>query len=774
MRRVLRMAIGGRSRHAVAMLFALSVGTSVSLFVFRAVWKVVLFPVPNAWESRLVAVAEVRQGLPADIQSVSPEAYDELREQRAAFERVGAVMAGSPVTALVRIGDSRYRVPVAFVDAGYLRLLGTKPVAGALFSETNDAPGGESVALLGAGFWRRRFGADASIVGRTIDVDGQLRRVLGVVADDSVYPRGVDVWMPDLPRASQEFFRRRLLSVYYGVAGLLRKGSKGPDPAKFRVFPLRDLVVADAGAKLWLLAGVCGCTLLIGLMNAAFLALVRARDRRAEIATERALGLTFGRYMAGAGAEGLVLGMIAGGLALAASLPLSTLVWASLPAEIGSALASSPVVEYALPGIAVAMAYGLLVTLSAAVVVWREAGDFPERFRSRASAAPRGGRIGFQVRIGVETALMFVAAAAGLGFAGRFLQLRRADLGFVLNDRVTGALEVPDGRYSTESERVLLFRRVLERVESSEPGSVAAITSMAPFGAAEPIPLSAGGVAGRTVTADAVYVGGEYFRAMGIPLLSGRGILASDVKGGPRVAVLSRVAARALGKSVGDTVVLSGFGGPAVEVVGICGDAGLAAVDGPVVPMIYLSYFQAPYAWHSLSLVQVTHRSAGEALARTGAVLSSIDPAMVISDGRSMRDLVDEQLKPIQFGASAMVISSATVLLLAAMGVFSVVALAVQGRQKEFAIRMAMGARPRDVHRLLGAAVSSAVLPGLAAGALGLYWVMSWFRAAGVPGAALAWGPAGLAAVAVCAAMIVPAGLAARSLDLDVQKTLRE
>lgn len=773
----------------VALTLALGVGATTA--VFSAVRAVLLRPLPYPSPEELVQVYSTWQG---QASTVSPPDFTDLRAENRSFRELAALNAGSsPLTG----EGAAEQIPDAEVSGGFFAVLGVEPAIGRTLGLDDDRPG-ERVVVLGHGLWTRRFGADSGIVGRTIHVESEPYLVVGVMPRGFSYPLGAELWTPI--GFSAEALRTQRGAQYLDVIGRLKPGvtpavatadlkaiaarlrdayPRSNTDKDATLQPLRDALVGDARPALFALLGAVALVLLLACVNVAGLLLARGLVRTRDQAIRVALGANRRRLVSQMLAESLVLGLIGGGggvlLAIWGSAAIAATDAAGI-ALLDQSRLDGPVLLFA---ITVTVLAGLLSGLLPAWRVTRSS-DLTRHIRSAASGGDRSQRRTRASLVVVQLALA-VILLVGAGLLLRsFRHLTRADFGFHPVGVQTFAALLPEARYDRDRAGafVLTLTDELARLPGVEVAGAVFGLPLTGFG----YTISAYQLDGRVLedreqdrlNLNVRVVTPDYFRAMGIPVLRGRGFTAVDRATSRPVTVLSASAARLLWPDAdpqGRTVLLGtrlGLGPdrPRVggEVAGVVGDV---RDDGPATdpgPTLYVAHAQFPVG--HLSWVM---RSPGEPAALVEPArraLAALDPDLPMYRVRSMDQLVGaatarERLYLVLVGAFAV---AAT--LLAAIGTYGVMAQLVVQRTHEFGIRLALGATPPSVvNRVLGAGARLALL-GVMLG-LGLAVLLMWRLGPLLPGVspgdpfALA-GATAVLLVAAALACFLPARRAAR------------
>lgn len=724
-------------------LLTLALGIGFTTATFSVIDAVLLRPLPYKEPDRLVRLIE--RSLPRFPSfSVSPGHYLFWREHATAFEGIGAWAAQS--VNLETGGADPDRVRADRVSANLFTLLGVQPVVGRGF-EANDEQGERArVALVSYGAWQRRFGGDPAVVGQTVLMDRHPVTIVGVMPEFLKVPsRQTEFWVPIVFTDAE---RRSFGSHFMGAVARLKPGMTreaaaadmqavsrrliefNPGSAGWEVllFDLHDYTVEDVRTSLLILFGAVALVLLIACANVANLLLARGAARQKELAIRASIGATRGRLLRQLVVEQLALALVsaAAGLLLAGWLLrlLLALVPDALPPHADVSLDRSVLAFALLLALVTPLLFGLLPALYASRPALRSLMSAGGR---QGSAAPARRTRTALVVAEIALAMMLLV---GTGLLLRsFAKLTGQSPGFDPGGAVVAGVSLPPDKYPEGEPRERFFGDFLARVR--------ALPDVQAAGIAMPLHLVDDFNSGYEVDGVPVPAGGRpltlfyavsegFFDAMGIPLVRGRYITGGDRRGGHRVIVISQALADEAfpGQDpIGRRVRVGQGNDDWREIVGIVGNVKQTGLDEKPRAQVYESYLQHPY-FSALSLV-VRSRSS-EPMTVVPAVrdiLRGMDRELPLARVRTLEELVESTVRPQRFSTALIGAFGAAALLLAAVGVYGVIAYTVGLRRQEFAIRVAHGARPLDIARLVlgGAAVMTAA--GIAIG-IGAAWLL--------------------------------------------------
>lgn len=779
----------------LVVVFVLALGVGANTAIFSIVDAVLLKPLPYPEPDRLVLAR--RTVGDAIYRLVSAPDYYDYREQAGRLEALGAVYATMKIA--VKGGIRPEYVSYTRASPDLFRALAVAPVAGRWFAAEEAVAGAPVVVLVSERFARRRFGSPPAAIGRKLALGPGLGRgpagpaetpatVIGVMPDGFRFLDQVDLWAPqrrgegDDP-ASRQFHNWILVgrlrpgialeaaqSEVDVISGRLRKLYPHSNANKgLRLDPLQAALFQARTPRLMLLMGAAGLVLLIACANVAGLLLARGSSRRAELAVRAALGAPRSRIAGQLIAESVLLAVVSGILGGVLAVWLARL----LPAATGLATAGVEVHGLRWPVLlfagGVTLATGLLAGVmpafraSPADVAGQLAGV-------RMTQAKSGTRLRSALVVG-QVALSLVLLAGASLLIRSLARLTAVEPGFDMHNLLTGMIEAPH----SDPGRRLQFMNEIRGELAAAPGVTAvAFTSnvpiVHPYGdppmwAADNPPADPA----KIQTSHFRLVLPGYFAALRIPLLAGRDLAGTDRAGAPRVLVINQAMARSLfpGTSPLGRRVIVENGGPqptSFEVVGVVGDARIDSLDQPPPMTMYAPYSQSPGPrLYFMLRTRLAPEAAVEAVRR---LVSAHDPGVPVEDLVSLERLVGDSLLSQRVTAVMLSLLSVVAVLLACVGLYGVLAYSVSQRTREFGIRIALGALPGDVPRMVlrqGLALAALGIALGLAGAFGLTRLMAGmlFEVRPTDPWTLAGASIGLMAVAVSASY-VPALRAAK------------
>ena len=721
---------------ATVLTMALTVGANTA--IFSVVNAVLIRPLPFASPERLMQVAEKNDKLNISNFSASILNYLSWKEQNQSFQGLGAIGAG--IYTLTGRGDPE-QINGATISPSLLPILGIQPVLGRGFREGDDRPGAPPVALISQALWRRRLAGERSAIGAHITLNRIDYTVVGIAPDGLPFYTTGDIWTPLTIDPGQEIRLNHVITV----VGRLRPGVT-PQQAQSEMnlvasrvgtqFPeVRDwgiqlldfagTIVPDSlRTTLLVLLGAVGFVLLIACANIANLLLSRSASRQKEIAVRTALGASRKRMLAQFLTESLLLSTAGGGVGLLVALWSVRIANRSLPQgllpvpEVG---VDSLVLFFAL---GVTIATGLLFGLAPA---WHAARTDLNTVLKQGSRSSIGGQR-LILRNGLVAGELALATVLLVG-AGLLMQsllrLQQVWLGFRPEGILSFQLALPDTKYPDQVKRWALYREVLQSL-ASIPGVTAATSSGIPMGQGSynRSPFMPTGASilpdGTSLPIDWRIASPGYFRLMGIPLLAGRDFTEQDGPGATDVVVVSRATAQKfwgsenpIGKMLHRPTVTSSY-----TVIGVVGEVRHTALNQEF-PCLYFSS-----ATRTAGLMDIVVRTQGrpESVQQPArSRIHDIDPELPLSNIRTMEDYVYNNAAQPRLNAALLVVFAGVALLIAAIGVYGVLAYSVNQRTREIGLRMALGAQPSGVLWWIAGQGMLVAIAGIGVGLVGAF-----------------------------------------------------
>jgi predicted permease len=722
----------------IVAIVVIAVGIGVNTAVFSVINTVLLKPLTYPDPQSLVMLMNTSprgSGPGASVPKLNI-----WHQQTSIFSQMAASDFGGAGLNLTG-GDHPVQVQGVHVTQQYFSMMGAPVILGRTFTQAEDSPNGGRVAVLSYGLWKSRFGGNSQIVGSTIQVDHQPYLVVGVIGKSFVTEVPTDLWLPfqfDLNTQDQ--------ANYFTVAARLKPGitigqanaqlklaadqfrrtygpmAMGPQDG-FGVISLQEWMVGDTRTSLWVLMGAVGFVLLIACANVANLMLVRASGRKRELATRAALGAGRGMIVRQLLTESLALSLTGGALGLvlgAVGVRLLLAMATGMPriGEDGSAV--TPDLHVLLFTLGVSVLTGILFGLAPAISASR-----PNLVAALNESSTRSG-VGFRngkVRSALVVSEMALALILVIGAAlliRTFMNLEAVNPGYDTRNVLTMAMSISGDRYQKTAGVGQLVKDGTDKLTALPGVTDAAAACCLPLNGGFGLPFD---IVGRA-KGDAPFSGGanydtvswNYFNTFKIPLLRGRMFTEQDNGAGPGVVIINEALAKHYwpkGDPLKDRLLIapgvgSPFAEPARQIIGIVGDTRTRALDSPADEMMYTPIAQmpdgmtalnsriAPLMWIVRSKVEP--HSLANAMA---AALRVASGGLPVAHIRTMDEIVVKNTSRQRFNMLLLTIFGASALLMAAIGIYGLMAYSVQQRTQEMGIRMALGAQASHIRNMV-------------------------------------------------------------------------
>jgi predicted permease len=735
-------------------LFTIALGIGATTAIVSVVHAVLLRSLPYPNVDEVMVIWPRYGGATAGGNAVAPPEFADMRDQLRSFASVAAfTRRATNITGECGTSSCEPERAASYVvSANMLDLLGVRPALGRGFRYDEGDQSAERVVILSHGLWMRRYGGDASIIGQVLRIGGLQRTVIGVMPADVRFPEAplgflrdhADLWIPfNWERSRTEERGNQYLAMIGRVRPAVSLAQASADleavAARFRAewpdryagkervqitpVPLREQMLGDATRPLMVLLGAVVLVLLIACVNVANLLLARGATRRKELAIRAALGAGRGRIVRQLLTESVVLAAIGGvlGVALAAwgVRALVQLDPGSIPRLVDARLDGTVL----LVSLGIAIATGVLFGLAPALQLSRSQVHEALQDMGRGSTESRGrGRLRRGLVVAEVAMALMVLVGAGL-LVRSFSALMRTPTGVNGENVLSFQVSLPRASYDSAS-KVFAFHRELSTRLSALPG-------VERVGGVHPLPLGGEGWSGSFVVEGQPVPAGEptphaefsvampgYFRTIGISIVEGREFSEQDGPGAPRVAIVDERLAKQMwpnqspiGKRVDLTEDIWW------TVVGVVGHVRRGGPTDDGEPQIYLPLLQRP-EWTLSIVVRTTGDPAMLAGAVRGAV-KSIDSALPVAKLQPMRTVMNAVVARPRFNLLVLAIFAVVALVLAAVGLYGVMAYAVAQRGHEIGIRLALGGRPADAMRMVVREGMALVVVGLTLGTMG-------------------------------------------------------
>lgn len=761
LRRAVRTVVRhGRVNALVVLMLALGIG--VNLAMFSVLRSVLLAPMPYADVDRLAMIWQTDRAAGTTREPASIPDHVDIDARATTLETTAAFTPGD-VNVAPAAGHDPYRIAVVSVSASFLPLLSDQPLVGRVFTRAEDQPNGDPVVIIGERLWEERFARDPQITQRTLRIDDVPYTIVGVmprtadygmlqILSAAAYNRGfaergdvrVDAWLPlraDASTASRDnhpiFVMGRLArGVTLSAAAdeltriatdLERTYATSNDARGVFVESLDDVVRGPVRPALYALMGAVALVLAVACVNAASLLLVQGAVRAREVAVRTALGAGRAHLLAHFLAEAIVLSIAAVGLGLA----LGWWVLRALAAVAPASLPGASAIAIDLPALAAAALIGAATTLGAALlpVLQARQGRAQDALKAEAGRTTSAGRARHRTlaTLTVSQLALAMILVTGAGLLGRsFWHLRAVDPGFHADGILKAEFELPAGRYPRPFKTFPAWPEIARFNDGLLQG-VRAIPGVEAVAVASDHPLAAGTtnsfvVVGRESEArnwpelSVRSVSADYAIVTGLRLSAGRHLRSSDTADTPPVLLINETVQRmffpkqdALGQQIA-------FWGTARTIVGVVADEKIHGVSQPTPPIAYAPLGQLPLADTLLVRVQGDPMAVAADVRR---VFRDADPALAVFGMEPLSQTLTTSLSRERFTMLLLGLFAVLTMVLATLGVYGVLSYAVAQRATEIGVRMALGALPSAIVRMVMRQGAGLLLVGLSAGAFG-------------------------------------------------------
>ncbi len=725
----LRFAVRGLLKHpgftAIAVItLALGIGGSTS--IFTVVNAALLRGLPYKSPDQLYHLWEQTPKQEYPKREFSYPDYQDY-QQNNVFDGLAAYTGGGAI--LSGYGDPE-SLNATRVNANFFSVLGVDPLLGRTFQAGEDNQGGPKVTVLTYGLWQRRFGGDAGIVGRAVTLNGESYTVIGVLPATFQFAlRPADLFIPYQPTQNQ--LTRRFMHGTNLIGRL--KGDKNSTEAQsdlnliagrieqqhndshagttVKVVPLQEEIVGNVRPILLVLLGAVGFVLLIACANVASLLLTRSLSRQKEVAIRSALGASRGRVIRQLLTESMLLSIIGGAAGLLIAYWGVPALVAALPQSQLNAMPflKSLNIDAGILGFSflLSLLTGLVFGLAPAMQSSRL--DLNEALKEGGRQTATGSGHRLRSALVVSEIAMAVVLLVGAGLMMKsLLRLLQTNIGFKTENLLTMTVILPPSKYTETPQQINFHDQLRDRLNSLPGVTGAGTVNILPVNMGnttrfyvdgDPIPEP-----GKEIEANIRTVSDDYFKALGVPLIAGRTFDARDVDASTQVVIIGKTIADRVfaGRDpIGRRIKYSSFQGEGDLVVGVVGDIKITGLDEAIRPVLYY-----PFRQNSSTFANLVVRTSSDPTALTASVRSEIrnlEPDAAILNVRSMDEMISQTPASFmrRFPALLIAIFAGVALLLASIGIYGVVSYSVSQQTHYIGVRMALGASPADILKMI-------------------------------------------------------------------------
>ncbi|MFN7927198.1 MAG: ABC transporter permease [Blastocatellia bacterium] len=730
-------------------LLTLSLGIGANTAIFTVVNAVLLAPLPYGAPERLVTLWSRNDKKQLTQNPVSYINYQDWCEQAQSFEQIAAIRPAS--FTLLERGEASFMNGVR-VTSNMLATLGVTPVAGRDFRTEEGVPGKASVALISYGLWQRRYAASAQVIGQSLLLDGRPYTIIGVLPAWLKYPglqlppTGAEVWIPFVPEGAEtqrSFANVRIVgklkpgitltqaqAEMTGIAARLEQQYPNDNAnVGVDVFPLREFLIGRVQNALWILFGAVGFVLLIACANVANLLLARAAGRQVETAIRIALGAGRWHVMRQFLLECLLLslsGSALGTLLAYQGIALLKRTNAGNIPRLEEITVNGRVLGFTLlVSCVTACLFGLLPAVQSTrtplIATLKEG-------RKGAAGSWLNRRLLNSLVVAEIALALVLLVGAGL-LIRSFRAITEVKLGFDPQNVLTMSVPLPQATYPDQAKQAQYFQTALARLQRVAGVQEAAMIFRVPLVGLATASFTLQGQLvppGSEPNADYRAISGNYFRAVGIPLLQGREFNEHDTAESADAIIINQELAtrhwpneNPLGKRLQLAQERTRFR----EVVGVVGNAKLTGIDAQVDPAIYVPLQQNTWsnALRNSYLVVRTQTDPRSLAPTLQQELRAVDPAIAITQVRTLPEIVAESLAQRRFNMVLLLVFAAVAGVLAIVGIYGVMSYSVAQRTNEIGVRLALGAQPADILKLILGDGAKMALLGVVLGLAGAF-----------------------------------------------------
>jgi putative ABC transport system permease protein len=726
-------ALVKRPAFTAALVLILALGIGANTAMFSTINSILLRELPFEDPARLITVWETIPQKGIDKSTVSALTFAQWQTQNSVFEQMAIYAVDTHV--LTNAGEPE-RIPSAQVSPNFFSVLGVQPTLGRAFAPDENQPGRDHVVMLSHSLWQRKFNSDQTIIGKTLVLTNTNYTVVGILPQDFQFIDEAELWSPlstnderlscdacpfftVIARLKKDQSLDQARAEMTVLAGRLQQQQQ--EPKGVNVITLGDHLVAKVRRSLLILLATVTCVLLIACINVANLLLARTGERQKEFAVRAAMGATRLRLARQLIIESVIVALLGGVVGLALARWCMAVVSALIPQGV---LHDRIVLDLKVLGftfllsLLTGIVFGLIPAIQASKV------EFNELLKDNPRGSTGGVHHTYLRRLTIisEVALsLLLLVGAGLMIKS-FLQLQRTSPGFNPDNLLTARVFLNADDYPQAQQKAAFFQQALQQLETI-PGvqSVGATTTLPLSGASMNFKFSVDGqvakVSAEKIPAQYRAISPDYFRTMGVPLLTGREFTDRDESNAPGVVVINETLARRAfpeGDALGKHITIT-YGKPTSrEIVGIVGDVKHLRLNEDAKPEMYVPYSQNPWAFMTFVIRAAVPPNDLVSVVRQR--IWSVNKNQPIDKILTMNQILYESVAQPRLSAFLLGVFAALAFFLSAVGIYGVMSYLVSQRTHEMGIRMALGAHSADIFKLVIKQGMTNVLFGIAAG----------------------------------------------------------
>jgi putative ABC transport system permease protein len=708
-------------------VLTLAFGIGANTAIFTVVNAVLLKPLPYPEADKMMWIGQVYKN--GAQQGAGEPKFLFWRDHSQVFEGLAATSGFGGAGGNLTGGSESQYVAGQRVSRDFFRVFGVEPALGRAFTDADDNPGSEPVAILSDALWRRSFNADREVIGRSVTLNGALITIVGVMPPQFHFGSNIDLFVPMRatptanydpnavvigrlkPGATLQQAQAEMKQIAEAYREALPK--QMAEGETVGVKPYQELFTGDVKQLLWILLGAVGFLLLIACANVANLQLTRATGRQREIAVRLALGASRWRIIRQLLTEGILLSVCGGGLGIFLALWGTEALLAAMPTNL---LPSVAVINFdwrvlgftLLASILTGVLFGLAPSLQALHV---DVNTTLKEGSGKGTAGVGRGRVR-AVLVVMEVALSLVLLIGAMLLVRTFMNLQSVTPGFEAQNVLTFQIALNGERYKTTNQAAAFYDEALARIRSLPGVEAAGVTNTLPLNNQFNMPVTFAERPDNVQSVQFRMITADYFRVMKMTMQQGRAFSEGDKVGAPPVAIINEAFVRRFyqGENPFEKRLSVGRGAldPPRQIIGVVTDTKQYGLDSDAPATVFLPLPQVPDKLMAIARTfvsaYITVRTTTAPLNLSSAVkqeINAIDPSLPLSQIRSMEEIVARSVAPQRFNMLLIGLFAGLGIVLAAIGIYGVMSYSVAQRTPEIGIRLALGAQQSDIIRMI-------------------------------------------------------------------------